>query len=114
MVVIDVLWCFCHVLRLVLLLQLTMARNGVWAIEQPDKSLLIRHKRMDWFVNHVAYVPGTSLDVGATRGVSVLLLDDVARIADIQKNGALLQHEGDIYARPRKTYKGREGGPHYM
>lgn len=42
-----------------LLLQLAMARNCCWAVEQPDKSLLIRHKRMDWFANHVAYVPWT-------------------------------------------------------
>ena len=47
---------FATKLRLVLLLQRAMARNCCWAVEQPDKSLLIRHRRKEWLVNHVAFV----------------------------------------------------------
>lgn len=106
--------CSCHVLRLVLLLQLTMARNGVWAVEQPDKSLLIRHKRMDWLVNHVAYVPLTSLVVGAIRGLPMRILDDVARLTDGQEDGSLQQYEGDWHARLGQANQRREGGPNDM
>lgn len=43
--------------RLVLCLQLAMSRNIVWVLEQPEHSLLIRQKRIEWLANKVAYVP---------------------------------------------------------
>ena len=43
-------------LRTVLLLLVCMAKNAVWALEQPANSLLERSPRFDWLVNHVAFV----------------------------------------------------------
>ena len=40
--------------RLVLVLLYMMSKNLVWVLEQPRNSLLVRHRRFEWFVNHVA------------------------------------------------------------
>ena len=44
--------------RCVLLILIMMSRNLVWAMEQPYQSLLVRHKRMEWLMNRVAFVFG--------------------------------------------------------
>ena len=57
----DMYWPFQTVktrnLRLVLVLLLMMSRHLVWVLEQPRNSLLFRHRRFEWFINTVAFVP---------------------------------------------------------
>ena len=43
-------------LRTVLLLLVVMSRNAIWVLEQPGNSLLEKHRRFEWMINHVAYV----------------------------------------------------------
>jgi hypothetical protein len=42
-------------LRMVLLLQIVIAKANTWLVEQPGSSVLIRHCRMEWFVNKVCF-----------------------------------------------------------
>ena len=43
------------------MLLVCMAKNAVWALEQPANSLLERSTRFDWLVNHVAFVSWLSI-----------------------------------------------------
>ena len=41
--------------RCVLIILLILAKNAIFALEQPSLSLLPRHKRMEWLMNRVCY-----------------------------------------------------------
>lgn len=43
--------------RMVCLILVVLSHNSVFVVEQPANSLLIRHYRMDWLVNHVCIAP---------------------------------------------------------
>ena len=43
--------------RLTLVILVMLSRNLVWIVEQPRESLLFRHRRFEWLMNVVAWVP---------------------------------------------------------
>ena len=48
--------------RLTLILLLAMSKNLTWIVEQPQHSLLQRHKRFEWMMNHVCYATKLHID----------------------------------------------------
>lgn len=95
-------------LRTVLLILVTASRNALWVLEQPHGSILVRHRRFDWMVNHVMYAlwkhfkfckpdsPTNLLDsrwLQVPLGLFLQLLDAKTWWQNTQANHGLQLHE---------------------